>query len=245
MKHLKAILGAGLGLLSIHCSSPAVSEAEGATSAAMSSSIASKYGVTTFGGAGDEQAVACGGRTSTITKWYVASSQRYGCHVHLQVTAKNGKCVVVSTEDAGPASWVESDAGRPVLDSSPAVADYLFGESGLGWSDLKGGQYDVTVTKTSAALGPCDGTSTSTGDGDTSTSTGDDTSTDTSSDSSSDDGSGSDDSGGTGIACGSDGQCNPGNNGSGLICVGGQCVPGCHHDYQCPGNEICSGGQCQ
>ncbi len=122
MKHLEAILGVGLALLSIHCSSAAPSEVEGATSAAMSSTIASKYGVTTFGGAGDYQATACGGNTRTINKWYVASSQRYGCHVHLKVVSKSGKCVVVSTEDAGPASSVESKAGRPVLDASPSVA---------------------------------------------------------------------------------------------------------------------------
>ena len=36
-----------------------------------------------------------------------------------------------------------------------------------------------------------------------------------------------------------------GNNGSGKICSAqGVCVDGCHHDYQCPGVKICTGGQC-
>ena len=47
-----------------------------------------------------------------------------------------------------------------------------------------------------------------------------------------------------GAACSSDGACNPGNDGSGLICVSHQCVPGCHSDAQCPGTSTCQGGQC-
>jgi hypothetical protein len=50
---------------------------------------------------------------------------------------------------------------------------------------------------------------------------------------------------GGGASCTSDGQCNPGNNGSGLICVNKVCVPGCRADYHCPGILICVGGQCQ
>jgi 3D (Asp-Asp-Asp) domain-containing protein len=52
-------------------------------------------------------------------------------------------------------------------------------------------------------------------------------------------------SGGGGVACASDGQCNPGNDGSGLICVAGQCVPGCKTDAQCPGSTFCNAGQCE
>jgi hypothetical protein len=51
--------------------------------------------------------------------------------------------------------------------------------------------------------------------------------------------------GGGGQACTSTGQCNPGNNGSGLICVGGTCKPGCLSDAQCPGSKSCIGGQCR
>jgi 3D (Asp-Asp-Asp) domain-containing protein len=50
---------------------------------------------------------------------------------------------------------------------------------------------------------------------------------------------------GGGAACSTDGHCNPGSDGSGLICSAGQCVPGCHSDGQCPGNTSCVAGQCR
>jgi hypothetical protein len=46
-------------------------------------------------------------------------------------------------------------------------------------------------------------------------------------------------------ACTTDGQCNPGNDGSGLICTGGACVPGCRTNAQCPGSSRCTSGQCR
>ena len=46
--------------------------------------------------------------------------------------------------------------------------------------------------------------------------------------------------------CASDGQCNPGVNGSGMICSAeGICVAGCHRDNQCPGSKICVTGMCR
>jgi len=57
-------------------------------------------------------------------------------------------------------------------------------------------------------------------------------------------GSSSGSSNGGGASCSSDGACNPGNDGSGLICVSGQCVPGCRSNAQCPGNTMCHSGQC-
>ena len=48
-----------------------------------------------------------------------------------------------------------------------------------------------------------------------------------------------------GAACASDGACNPGADGSGLICEGGACVPGCRNSSQCPGSTRCIGGSCQ
>jgi 3D (Asp-Asp-Asp) domain-containing protein len=47
-----------------------------------------------------------------------------------------------------------------------------------------------------------------------------------------------------GKACSSDGQCNPGNDGAGLICTSGSCVAGCRSNAQCPGSTQCSAGQC-
>jgi hypothetical protein len=49
-----------------------------------------------------------------------------------------------------------------------------------------------------------------------------------------------------GKPCGSShGVCNPGNNGSGLMCKNGVCVVGCINDTYCPGIQICSAGRCQ
>jgi hypothetical protein len=50
---------------------------------------------------------------------------------------------------------------------------------------------------------------------------------------------------GAGHACSSDGQCNPGNDGAGLICQGHLCVPGCHTNAQCGGNTSCVSGECR
>ena len=156
------------------------------------------------------------------------SSQRYGCGVHLKITTASGKCVVARTDDAGPATFVESRAGVAVLDSSPSVTKYLFGISGgLGYSDLRDhpGRYNVTVVKTTLPLGPCDGSG-SAGSGSGSSS-------------------GSSSGSGSGMSCSSDGQCNPGSDGSGMICTGGQCVAGCHSNAQCPGNTTCVSGSCK
>jgi 3D (Asp-Asp-Asp) domain-containing protein len=48
-----------------------------------------------------------------------------------------------------------------------------------------------------------------------------------------------------GHACSSDGQCNPGNDGAGLVCTAGSCVPGCRTNAQCPGSTQCTAGQCR
>jgi hypothetical protein len=280
-------------LAAVGCTADATREAQGqSTAGAMSTTIESVYGLTSFGGSGDCQSVACGGSNSCdLQPWYSASSQRYGCNVKLQVTA-NGKCVVVETMDAGPASFVEADAGIAILDASPAVAQYLFGVSGgLGWSDNKDnpGKYNVNVTTTSLPLGPCDGSggggggggggaggSGGGGGGASSCTVGgeDGTCIDTSdcaaqggsstaghcagpaniecctgidSGSGGGSGGGSTGSGGSagGASCSTDGDCNPGSEGSGQICVSGSCVDGCNADWECPGNTTCQSGQCQ
>jgi 3D (Asp-Asp-Asp) domain-containing protein len=51
--------------------------------------------------------------------------------------------------------------------------------------------------------------------------------------------------GGSGDACSNDGACNPGSDGSGRICEGGRCVPGCRRDYHCPDTQVCRQGSCQ
>jgi hypothetical protein len=250
---------AALALLAVACSGASDdSSTTGSTDQNMSTAIHTTYGITTFGGPGDYQTLACTGKNSRVDQqWYVASSQRYGCGVHLKITTASGKCVVARTDDAGPATFVEQRAGVAVLDSSPSVTNHLFpGVGELGYTDLHAhpGRYNVTVVKTTMALGPCEGSAGSdTSGGDTSggdTSSGDTGSGDTGGGSSSGGGSsgggssGGGSSGG-GASCSHDGDCNPGNDGSGLICSGGQCIPGCHSDAQCPGNTTCQSGQCQ
>lgn len=229
----KAALVTGFALVVVACSGASVDDGSTASdSQNMSTTIHTTYGLTTFGGPGDYQPLACTGKNSKVDQpWFVASSQRYGCGVHLKLTTASGKCVVARTDDAGPASFVESRAGIAVMDSSPQVTKYLFGVTdGLGAIDLHQhpGRYNVTVTKTTLPLGPCDG---SADPGDPGTS---------------DPGSGSTGgSGSGGASCHTDGDCNPGNDGSGMICSSGECVSGCHSDAQCPGNTTCSSGQCR
>jgi hypothetical protein len=49
----------------------------------------------------------------------------------------------------------------------------------------------------------------------------------------------------TSASCKTDGDCNPGTDGSGQICVNGTCVPGCNANWECPGSTTCVSGQCQ
>jgi hypothetical protein len=49
----------------------------------------------------------------------------------------------------------------------------------------------------------------------------------------------------SGGSCHADGDCNPGNDGSGKICSNGTCVPGCHANAQCPGATLCHSGECR
>lgn len=231
-----------LGLLT-HCTQGAATDdGEGASSSALSSTVHDSYGMTMFGGAGDFQTMACGLSSHAAQQsnpYYVASSQRYGCKVHLKLTTHSGRCVVVSTEDAGPASWVETKAGTPILDASPATVQKLFGNVGsLGWSDLRKspGTYSVTAVKTSLPLGPCDAAPAPapapapTTDG-------------TPADPPADPGAPPADPS-TGPACSGDGACNPGSDGSGKICENGHCIDGCRSNAQCPGATSCIAGQC-
>lgn len=46
-------------------------------------------------------------------------------------------------------------------------------------------------------------------------------------------------------SCRSDGDCNPGNDGSGTMCSAGRCVPGCRANWMCPGSTMCVSGRCR
>ena len=69
--------------------------------------------------------------------FYVAGAQRFGCGATLRVSNPvTGKCVVVYAEDGGPGAKYEAAAygGRRILDSSPAVIQYLEVQQ-YGWKD--------------------------------------------------------------------------------------------------------------
>ena len=237
------------GLLT-HCAAdPATDDAQGSADSALSSSIHDHYGITMFGGAGDFQKMACGlssHAAQTSNPYYVASSQRYGCKVHLKLTTPSGRCVVVSTEDAGPATWVETKAGTPILDASPAAVQKLFpGAGSIGWSDLRKnpGTFSVSAVKTSLPLGPCNAAAPPPAPAPTHDAAPAPT-TDPPADPPIDPGTPPTDPA-PGPACSGDGACNPGNDGSGQICEAGHCVAGCRTNAQCPGATTCVGGQCQ
>ncbi len=49
----------------------------------------------------------------------------------------------------------------------------------------------------------------------------------------------------TGPSCNTDGDCNPGVDGAGMICVQNTCISGCNADWECPGATTCVNGSCQ
>jgi len=97
----------------------------------------STYVLTTF----CDSSTACGPSCYDVT-WFSADSQRFGCNANLSVCS-GSNCVTVQVIDAGPAAWVEKDAGMAVLDASANVCQQLFGSSSCGWSD--GNQVVVTM----------------------------------------------------------------------------------------------------
>jgi hypothetical protein len=203
-----------------------------------------EYVLTSFGNSpSDNGEMSCGEYTDDGDWYYSASRQRYGCGSHVSVQA-NGKCVVVETDDYGPDVCVEAAAGMAILDASPLVAEHLFGVSSAGWSD----ELKVLVTEVAAStpLGPCAATAptptpTPSPVVDAGAPTPAPTPTPTPV---------SEDAGAppapSGPPCSNDGACNPGDDGSGMICstTSHTCIAGCHSDAQCPGDTTCQSGQC-
>jgi hypothetical protein len=113
------------------------------------------YYLTSFGfSPSDDGLMSCGQKTLHGSWYYAASRQRYGCGAHIQIEA-NGKCAVAETDDYGPDVCVENAAGRPIIDASPLVSQYLFGTKSAGWSDRF--PVHVTLVAKTTALGPCNG----------------------------------------------------------------------------------------
>jgi len=96
-----------------------------------------KYYLTEF----DGSTCSCG-QCHEYGEYFAADRQRFGCGTHLHV-CRNGKCVKLRVTDYGPSCFVERDAGRAVLDASPATCKELTGGSSCGWSD----HFSITVTE--------------------------------------------------------------------------------------------------
>ena len=166
--------------------------------------------------------------------WYSVGGSSYGCGTRLQVSnPSNGKSVVVMVLDDGPSCTVENDANFWVLDVSYPTIMYLFG-SEEGWGDHA--RVDAVVVDSTTPLGPVG--------------SGSPPPPPPQKDAGSppppppDAGSGAPDAG-SGVACSTDGDCNPGSDGSGQICVDNVCVDGCNANWECPGSTTCVSGLCQ
>jgi len=108
-----------------------------------------RYYLTDFCAGYPHDETSCGEYCDQYT-WFTADRQRFGCNVNLKICG-NGKCCNARVIDAGPADWVEQDAGMPIVDASPQVCSYLFGYSSCGWSD----RLLITATVTDEVeLGP-------------------------------------------------------------------------------------------
>ncbi|EFA85801.1 hypothetical protein PPL_01032 [Heterostelium album PN500] len=99
---------------------------------------------------------ACGPIPScTAGQYFTADSQRFGCGKYLNVCRNSNKhCIKAQIIDAGPAMWVEQDAGIAIIDGSPQLCKELFGVNSCGWSD----RFSISALLTSAddtrPLGP-------------------------------------------------------------------------------------------
>lgn len=168
------------------------------------------------------------------------SAFKYGTRLRIkELEAKHGKAIIFRVVDTGGAF---KGKGRSRIDvcvanRSASLDSTVNGTLHIEVIDESGGSGGSTPDDSSGAGSPSSGGGGSTGGGTSGSGT---SGTGTS-------GSGTSGSGtsGGGAACASDGQCNPGNDGSGLICTAGRCVSGCRKDYHCPGSTTCVSGQCR
>lgn len=114
------------------------------------------YDLTTFGGPGDEQPVACAGQPMADGTWYyAANAQRFSCGTYIRlVDPARARCVIVQVADVGPNACVEEAGARPIWDVSPLASQHLFGVSSAGWSEHRA--VIGAPVGSDNALGPCD-----------------------------------------------------------------------------------------
>lgn len=120
------------------------------------------YELTTFGGPGDEQPVACGGPDADGTWYYAANRQRFACGQRIRiVTPDRAHCVIVEVADLGPNACVEEAGGAPIWDVSPLAADELVGRTSVGYSEHE--ELLAAPVGSANTLGPCPAPSTLSG----------------------------------------------------------------------------------
>jgi len=161
------------------------------------------------------------------------SEEGYSDHARIQVAVVGSSTPLgptagggggTTTADAGYGSCTANGESGQCIDTSACSA-----QGGTSTAGECPGPDDIQCcTGTSSAGGSSGGSSSS-----------------SSSSGSSSSGSSSGSSGAGGASCSTDGDCNPGTDGSGLICVGGTCTPGCNADWECSGNTTCVSGTCQ
>jgi hypothetical protein len=84
--------------------------------------------------------------------WFSADRNRFGCGNKIRVTnPANGKSAVLMVVDAGPACWVEQEAGTGVLDMSYRATEFLFGGA-VGVSEME--KVHVVEVAADTPLGP-------------------------------------------------------------------------------------------
>lgn len=94
--------------------------------------------------------------------FYVADAQRFNCGALLRVSnPETGRCVVAYTEDGGPGTTYEGPdyGGRRILDSSPALIQYLMVAS-VGWanSTMMYVEWGLAGDEPGQACSPCEST---------------------------------------------------------------------------------------
>lgn len=85
--------------------------------------------------------------------YFTADRQRFGCNTYLNLCGR-GKCVKAKVIDAGPADWVEKDAGMPIIDASVPTCEYFTGGKSCGWADRILITAVRTTVKDDSELGP-------------------------------------------------------------------------------------------
>jgi len=111
-----------------------------------------QYYLTDFCGGYPHDQTSCGNFCDQF-RYFTADRQRFGCGGYLNICGR-GKCVKAKVIDAGPANWVEQDAGMPIIDASPDVCSYITGAGSCGWSDRILISAVPTTVKDDSELGP-------------------------------------------------------------------------------------------